>query len=305
MVDYSGFKHESVLSELNEELERQLYSLSIVEPLRGAILYSLFPGGKRIRPLLSIAILEDCNVQRDKFLPVAATLELLHNASLIHDDLPALDNDDMRRGRETCHRAFGEASAVLAGDMMVSSAILLLTRTDYTPEIKVRMIAAISHAYNDLCNGQQLDMVADTAKNRVEETHRLKTGALFSCAAELPVLAAGYDQQAIEKARHFGSQLGLFFQMSDDFIDLFGSEKIRGRPESSDVKNKKTTAFLNQDSETGRSRLLEVYQDLESSLTLLSESLELEDMPGTREVLEKVNSRLSLSGNDISVAQNS
>jgi len=291
--------------ELEQEIEKSLYSLSIAEPLKAAIHYTLFPGGKRIRPLLSLAILNDCNVQRDKFMPVAGTLELIHNASLIHDDLPALDNDAIRRGRPTCHKVFGEATAVLAGDFMVSAAVSLLTKTAYKPEVQVRMVSALSLAYNELCNGQQLDMLANSVVGNVETTHRLKTGALFSCAAELPVLAAEYSSSSVERARHFGSQFGLFFQMSDDFIDLFGSEEARGRPESSDIKNKKTTAFLNQDLEEARLRLKRVYEDLESSLKALSASLGLSDMPQTRQIIEKVIYRLNLSGNDINVAQNS
>jgi len=210
-------------------------------------LHAQFPPGKMIRPILCLSYCMDLGGDWQKLLPAAACLELLHTSSLIHDDLPAMDDDDMRRGRASCHIVFGEATAILAGDLLVALAHKTLANTDFSDSIKVRFLNSLSNAYLNLCLGQQLDLNGAGDEVLIRQIHKLKTAALFSATFEFGALGANVSEETVNLSCALGEQLGVSFQIVDDYLDLFSSEK--GRQGGSDSKNKKTTFLELSDKE--------------------------------------------------------
>lgn len=297
------FETKAILIELDQYLKallsgsgihnnEQIFQIGIADPLKSSIEYMLFPSGKRIRPLLCLALVADLNSKLQELIPIAAALELIHTASLIHDDLPAMDNDDFRRGRPSCHKAFNEATAILAGDLMVALALSLPCRTKYNPQIQSAMVLELSQAFINLCNGQQLDLIPSNHQQRdqVEQIHQLKTGALFASTFKLAALGAGVNSQQINDFYQLGMQLGLCFQIADDYIDQFGTAQDRGRPTSSDQKNQKKT-FFDLDAKTS----FQKFEQHKNALFLQIESLE--NMIGFKfkaslELIEQILSRV-------------
>ena len=210
--------------------------------LYAACEYTIFPGGKRVRPLLSLALAADLGADLNLVKFPACALELLHAASLIHDDLPALDNDDLRRGKPSCHRQFGEGTAVLVADYLTALAFHLSTLITPDRSSILSVPQLIAHSYMLVCRGQLLDLHSHQIKG-LRELYALKTGALFSCALQLAALLGAGSKQLIETAAKLGVELGIAFQIIDDYVDLFGTDQQRGRGESSDLKNKKVTFF--------------------------------------------------------------
>ena len=209
--------------------------------------YSAMAGGKRLRPVI---VLEFCRLHGGDIknaLPFACALEMIHTYSLIHDDLPCMDNDDLRRGRPTCHKAFDEATAVLAGDGLLTAAFETASQADVPAETALRCIRILSEnaGMNGMIGGQVLDMLAE--HRRISETElrllqKLKTGCLLRAACELGCAAAGKtDTESIEAARAYGDKLGLAFQIRDDMLDVIGDEATFGKPIGSDKAEKKTT----------------------------------------------------------------
>ena len=209
--------------------------------------YSAMAGGKRLRPVIA---LEFCRLHGGDIknaLPFACALEMIHTYSLIHDDLPCMDNDDLRRGRPTCHKAFDEATAVLAGDGLLTAAFETASQADVPAETALRCIRILSEnaGMNGMIGGQVLDMLAE--HRRISETElrllqKLKTGCLLRAACELGCAAAGKtDTESIEAARAYGDKLGLAFQIRDDMLDVIGDEATFGKPIGSDKAEKKTT----------------------------------------------------------------
>lgn len=227
------------------ELEQALTKLcqsQLVEPsLREALTYAVFPPGKRIRPMLSLALATDLGLSIGALLPAVAGLELLHCASLMHDDLPAIDNDDMRRGRPSCHKAFGESTALLAGDLAVPLAIHGVCSADLKSGQRAQIANELAVAYVQLCNGQQLDLMTGTARGELTELYAKKTGALFGAACAIAMIAADATPDLVAEARRFGLELGVLFQLQDDAIDHLPE---KGRDSSSDFRNNKDTALL-------------------------------------------------------------
>ena len=214
--------------------------------LKKAIEYSLFPGGKRIRPVFALMLFHDCGGAIEHLVPAAAALELIHTSTLIHDDLPALDNDDMRRGRPSLHRAFGEATAILAGDTLVPLAFSALTRSQFKAETISRFVSALSSGYVNVCHGQQLDLLPRTDKDNSIDLftlHRLKTGSLFQVAAEFAAIALQKPDPVVSLFSTLGNTVGVYFQIVDDLIDAFGSDSQRGRVGSSDARSHRYTFF--------------------------------------------------------------
>ena len=226
---------------VDTELERILSENSIVTPLADAISHAVFPRGKRIRPLLALMLCSDLNGDATRLMPAAAAIELVHSASLIHDDLPSLDNDDERRGRPTVHKAFGEATAVLAGDFLVPLAFLEISKSDYPDSTRTAFTRVLSKGYADVCNGQQLDVLPDNQRGEINAIHRLKTGSLFLVSTTFGALGGGLSGAALAAAQELGLWIGLTFQMADDLLDSYGSTSDRGRSVSSDARNKRTT----------------------------------------------------------------
>ncbi|MCB0336711.1 MAG: polyprenyl synthetase family protein, partial [Bdellovibrionales bacterium] len=243
-ADIFGFS-EYLQSLLDQELLNFIARHALSSKLADAVHYVLFPGGKRIRPLCLATLLVDCGGNVVSAVPAALSLELLHNASLIHDDLPALDNDELRRGRATCHKVFGEATAILAGDCMVSLANMALVDSTVSPALSLELSAWHSRAYFSLCDGQQLDLDGAASQEALLELHARKTGALFGASLASAALILQFSDEVVKQFAALGQDLGIYFQLVDDALDQFGSDSQRGRAGSSDSRNDKQTLFRN------------------------------------------------------------
>lgn len=229
-------------------LDRMLSSASIPPPrLREAMRYSVFAGGKRLRPVLCIAAAEALGADPSPFLPAACSLELVHTYSLIHDDLPAMDDDDLRRGRPTSHRVFGEALAILAGDALLTLAFEIIARMDSVrPAARtalVERLAAGSGAAG-MVGGQVLDLAAEgreVSAEELEEIHARKTAALIETAVSFAAVLAGADEAREGALRAYGRALGMAFQVTDDILDATGDEKKMGKKTGQDAAARKAT----------------------------------------------------------------
>jgi|SRR5579862_3640283 len=237
---------------LRLEVDRYLEGLRFTsEPaahgLEEAMRYSLLGGGKRIRPVLALGTAEAIGIERTDVMPLAAAIELIHTYSLIHDDLPAMDDDDLRRGRPTAHRAFGEDVAILAGDALYAEAFrLLLSRQMGEPRDLLAAAAKLAAATGaeGMVGGQYID-VAETAPDGpqgLRRLHELKTGQLIAASIECPLLLAQELEPATIKAfSAFASELGVLFQIVDDILDVIGSLETLGKRQGSDERLAKRT----------------------------------------------------------------
>jgi geranylgeranyl diphosphate synthase, type II len=237
---------------LRAEVEAYLQMLQFSDEaasagLDEAMRYSLLAGGKRIRPVLALATAEAIGRDPVEVLPLAAALELIHTYSLIHDDLPAMDDDDLRRGRPTCHKVFGEDVAILAGDGLYAEAFkLLLTEQSGEPQDLLAAAAELADAtgVQGMVGGQYLD-VANTAPpgpDGLRRLHALKTGRLIGASVECVLLLGGVHERAtISQFRTFASELGVLFQIVDDILDVTGSQETLGKRQGSDERLGKRT----------------------------------------------------------------
>jgi geranylgeranyl diphosphate synthase type II len=213
-----------------------------------AMRHSVFAGGKRLRPILSMeAGRMIAGSLPDGIEDLGAALEMLHTYSLIHDDLPALDNDDLRRGRPTCHKVFGEAIAILAGDALQTQAYEVLSRMRCSAEARVRIIEEIAHGtgtIEGMIGGQVVDLEAERTKPdlaMLEYIHRSKTAALIGASVVSGGLYAGADEKAIGKLRTFGMSIGLAFQIVDDVLDVTQTSEQLGKTAGKDTAAEKAT----------------------------------------------------------------
>ena len=203
--------------------------------LRQAIRYSLLAGGKRIRPILALAAGDVAGAPPRLVLPFACALEMIHTYSLVHDDLPAMDDDDMRRGRPTSHKVFGDGLAILVGDALLTEAFHAMASARGVPaERALRIIAEVAGAAGEggMVGGQALDLAAAgraASLARVREIHRWKTGALLRVAVRTGALAAGADGAVLRRLTLYGEHLGLAFQIADDILDAAGGPEADGR----------------------------------------------------------------------------
>lgn len=216
--------------------------------LKDAMRYSLLAGGKRIRPILMLAFCRASGGSEAECLGAACGIEMLHTYSLIHDDLPCMDNDDLRRGRPTCHKAFGETNAVLAGDALQAEAFLHVLRSSPDPERNAAMAAVLAEAAgaDGMCAGQYLDTSLEGQPLTVDELrriHSLKTGALLRAACVMGVACAGGTAEQVDAAADFAMHLGLAFQIRDDVLDRISSTEELGKPVGSDEAEGKTTFY--------------------------------------------------------------
>ena len=209
--------------------------------------YSLFAGGKRLRPILLLAAADTVGGDGRQFLHSACALEMIHTYSLIHDDLPAMDDDDYRRGRLTNHKVFGDGMAVLAGDGLLTMAFeTLLSQPGVTPEIRTRVALEVAQVAGPfgMVGGQAIDLDSEGQQPTPEIMtlmHRLKTGALFRASLRAGALLAGGSAEAVQKLTEYAEQFGLAFQITDDILDVTGTEAVLGKPIGSDEKNHKAT----------------------------------------------------------------
>ncbi|MFZ5571171.1 MAG: polyprenyl synthetase family protein [Thermodesulfobacteriota bacterium] len=216
-----------------------------------AMRHSLLAGGKRLRPILCIAAAESMGGSEISALPAACALEMIHTYSLVHDDLPAMDNDDLRRGKPTCHVAFDEATAILAGDALLTLAFEILSDMDRWPEAispreYLRIIHGISVAagHQGMIAGQMTDILAEGAGLTLEELeamHRAKTGALIEASVCTGGLLAGADTSRMENLRQYARNIGLAFQVTDDILNVEGDPDILGKAVGTDENRRKST----------------------------------------------------------------
>ena len=237
---------------LRQEVERYLEAMrfsgeALTAGLEEAMRYSLLAGGKRIRPVLALATARAIGLEQQEVLPLAGAIELIHTYSLIHDDLPAMDDDELRRGQPTCHVKFGEDVAILAGDGLYAEAFRhLLTHQRAAPELLLAAAAELAAAtgVNGMVGGQYADVSADTPPGAaaLRRLHELKTGRLIGASVLCVLLLAGIaDGPATISFRRFASELGVLFQIVDDILDVTGTEDALGKPRGSDERHGKRT----------------------------------------------------------------
>jgi geranylgeranyl diphosphate synthase type II len=216
-----------------------------------AVRYSLFAGGKRIRPILAMAAYDAAGGSGDGILPYACALEMIHTYSLIHDDLPALDDDDFRRGKETCHKVFGEAIAILAGDALLTEAFELLSRrpkggASFPEDAILNVINGVAQAAGlwGMVGGQAIDIESegrDVDFATVQYIHTHKTGAMIRVSVEMGARLAGARDEALRAMTQFGERIGLAFQIADDVLDIEGETALLGKKTGADLSKKKVT----------------------------------------------------------------
>jgi len=218
--------------------------------LHKSMRYSIFAGGKRIRPLLMIAACEAVGGDIEAVLPAACAMEMIHTYSLIHDDLPAMDDDDFRRGRPTNHKVFGEATAILAGDALLTEAFILLSSSAYSEHIsaatrlQVLNIIARCAGSMGMVGGQVVDMEAeggDIDFPTLQYIHTHKTGALILASLQCGALLGGCSQEQFEALSRYGETAGLAFQVADDILDVIGDQEVLGKDIGSDQARGKAT----------------------------------------------------------------
>ena len=208
--------------------------------------YSLTAGGKRIRPML---VLEFCRISggdAEKALPVACAVEMLHTYSLIHDDLPCMDNDDLRRGKPTNHVVYGECTATLAGDALQAEAFGTIARSSLSAEARVNCVEILADAVgcDGMCAGQYLDMIGEHKQLNEDELNDInsrKTGALLTAACRMGVAAAGGSAEMLDAAARYGACVGAAFQIRDDILDVISTSEALGKPVGSDAQEHKNT----------------------------------------------------------------
>ncbi|GGM40292.1 farnesyl diphosphate synthase [Paraliobacillus quinghaiensis] len=232
---------------ISDELVQKVKSLSIPSRLKDSMLYSIKAGGKRLRPLLMIASCESFHGTYQQVLSVSLALEMVHTYSLIHDDLPAMDDDHYRRGQPTNHRVFDEATAILAGDALLTYSFEAITDDpQLTNEQKVYIIKRLAKASGPkgMVAGQSLDMAAENREitlTELEEIHDLKTGELLTFALEIGAYIGGASIKQIAEIRKYAYYVGLIFQVQDDILDVSGDPEKIGKPIGSDESNMKST----------------------------------------------------------------
>jgi geranylgeranyl diphosphate synthase type II len=258
----------SYLAPLRASIEAALtgyteFDADCPDRLRDAIRHSLLAPGKRLRPMLVLMAADACGCDPQLALPAACAVEMIHTYSLIHDDLPAMDDDDMRRGRPSCHAAFDEATAILAGDALLARAFEVIARDAPSSSIAARCIAELAHAAGAtaLVGGQADDLAAEfsgAGMGELERIHRRKTGAMFRVALRLGGIVAEASDDELTALDTYGSCLGLAFQITDDLLDVKGDAAAMGKRVAKDTDRGKLTfpTLLGIDASHQRARQL-------------------------------------------------
>ncbi|MEC1664372.1 polyprenyl synthetase family protein [Bacillus halotolerans] len=243
----------SFLAERKKTVEKQLFvyteNLNIPDSLKKSMLYSLEAGGKRLRPLIVLAVLNAYGKSEKDGIPVGCAVEMIHTYSLIHDDLPCMDDDDLRRGKPTNHKVFGEATAVLAGDGLLTESFKLITShvsDEVSAEKRLRLVNELISAAGTegMVGGQIADMEAENRQVTLEELesiHERKTAKLLGFGVIAGAILADAPEEEIETLRAFSSHIGIGFQIRDDILDVEGSEEKIGKRVGSDTTNEKST----------------------------------------------------------------
>lgn len=250
-MEFEGQLKEYV-NRVNEELEKVFCEMECHQRVvYDAMRYSITAGGKRLRPVLALAVCDMLGGCMEDALRFGVAVEHIHTYSLIHDDLPCMDNDDLRRGMPTCHKKFGEANALLAGDGLLTGAFEYLSDfpmyKSASPGTVIRAISEIARAAgcDGMIGGQVVDLdcegKSDVGEDVLNYLHHRKTGALIKVSAVVGALAADANESVIDAVGEFAQKLGLAFQIRDDILDCIGDEAVLGKPIGSDAQNEKTT----------------------------------------------------------------
>ena len=251
---------EALIKELREES-------ALDEQLCSSMKYSLTAGGKRLRPILLMAAADVAGGRGEDFIQVACAIEMIHTYSLIHDDLPAMDNDDYRRGKLTNHKVYGEAMAILAGDALLTQAFEVMLRQPGVPAdvlLKVVREMAIAAGPNGMVGGQAIDLESEgkhVPMETLKKLHMGKTGALFRAAIRSGAILAGADEKQLADLTAYADAFGLAFQITDDILDVVGNEAVIGKPVGSDERNDKSTYVTLTSLETARELAAQVVAD--------------------------------------------
>ncbi len=236
---------EDLRSLVDAELERLRFSdAASTAGLEDAMRYSLLAGGKRVRPVLVLATARALGAEPERFLPVASAIELIHTYSLIHDDLPAMDDDDLRRGRPTSHVKFGEDVAILAGDGLFAEAIRIFCAQPGDPSLVLAALGELATAtgVGGMVGGQYVDVTgAERDAEGLRRLHALKTGRLIAAAVSVVLILENVAQDETIPYRRFAGELGVLFQIVDDILDVIGSDEQLGKPHGSDERHGKLT----------------------------------------------------------------
>jgi geranylgeranyl diphosphate synthase type II len=239
-----------------------------IEPVavHAAVRWSLFAGGKRLRPALVVAAGETFGARRESLMATACAFELVHTYSLVHDDLPSMDDDDLRRGRPTCHVRFGEATAILAGDALQSLAFQNISEDEeLDPSLRVRVVAELARSAgtpHGMVAGQSLDLAAESragvGADELDLIHERKTGAMIAAAARCGAIIAGASTREIEVVTTYAARLGLLFQITDDLLDVTASAEDLGKTPGKDARALKATYPALHGLEAARERARDV-----------------------------------------------
>ena len=236
--------------DLREAVDRHLETIHFSGPddstagLDEAMRYSLLAGGKRIRPVLCLATAISLGERIDGYLGMAAAIEMVHTYSLVHDDLPAMDDDDLRRGKPTSHIKYGEAVAILAGDGLFAEAVRIMATIDAEPDRVLEAVQLVTSATgaDGMVGGQYVDVTAvDLDAEGLRSLHSLKTGRLIRVSIESALALGGLPETQREPYRRFASELGILFQIVDDILDVTGTDVELGKPQGSDERHGKVT----------------------------------------------------------------
>jgi geranylgeranyl diphosphate synthase type II len=276
--------------QLRTQVEEYLAQLEFshepgTEGLAEAMRYSLLAGGKRIRPVLALATASALGRAPDSMLPLAAALELIHTYSLIHDDLPAMDDDDLRRGRPTCHVKYGEAIAILAGDGLYAEAFRhLLHEQSGNPEKLLEAAAELAAAtgVNGMVGGQYVDVrnLVPDGEVSLRRLHELKTGRLIGASVECVLLLTSDSESSTRLAdfRAFAAELGVLFQIVDDILDVTGTEDALGKPQGSDERHGKLTYVSQYGVDGARQMAADSHRHAREALARVGGATELEQI---------------------------
>ena len=275
-----------MVERVNAALEAYLDGLDCPSRLAEAVRYSLLAPGKRLRPMLVLLAAEACGYDPQAAMPAACAVEMIHAYSLIHDDLPAMDDDDLRRGRPTCHVQFDEATAILAGDALLTQAFAVLAGANWAEDIRSRCVAELAQAAGTagMVGGQADDLAAEQSDTgdlqQLISIHRRKTGAMIRVSLRLGATVAGASEQELNALTSYGEKIGLAFQIADDLLDHNGDEQALGKRTNKDAGRGKLTfpVLLGADEARGRADSLiaeavdaiSLFEDRATKLELLA-----------------------------------
>ena len=277
-------KIENKIDGIIKELHEKCTDDTVSKLSADAVEWSLASGGKRIRPVLALEFCRVCGGEPDKALPAAAALEMIHTYSLIHDDLPCMDNDDYRRGRLSCHKKFGEAFGLLAGDALLDHAAEIVTECDELSDrqkVKIIFLLARSGGIGGMIGGQVLDLYFEKEhkpdSDELLRMYSMKTGALLKCACLIGCICAEADEKAMAAAEVYAENIGLTFQIIDDILDMTETTEALGKPAGSDEKQHKTTYASLNGIEGSQKKAAECTQKAMTALEVFEDRKFLED----------------------------